>query len=1044
MKRPLAVLALAGLLGAAAPLPADEVPHLEFVRGLRARHYPDLALEYLDKLRKGNPPAPPDVLAVIPLELAKVHLDLATAEEATGRRLELYDQARKEFQEFIDKNPKSPLVADARLEVVRVTVLQGKTQLSRALMQEDMAARQKDALVARRTFVQAGGQLKAVADLLDKQVEAAPDDKTKRTLEQARLQAQMDIGLNYIDQAATYVDEAKNDVLLARAKVIGQAQPVLEKVANDTDPNNPVTWQARAWVGYCYHQNGDPNKATRKLDEVISRAEPTAAAGRRLALFFHMKVLIDPPAQESAANLAVVQKAAETWLKEYAGFKNTPEGCGVRYYLADSLARLAIPMKEKGPRAAQLNKARDLCRDLTRFENDYSEKARVLGIRIIGAEGGFDKDIAKLATFEECLVRAEYEAAQIEEFAKKEAGKPEAVEKERKARIATATAALSRALELAGRPGAKVPAAELGRARSLLCGYYLFSNKYKEAIAVGEEAARAVPPTAQGARTATYVLEAYNESINAGLRDGSVTPDDLKEKGGPAERMTDLALMMEQRWPNEQAGDVARHLRGLLLIKQKKQVEAIDALSKVSANYPAAIFVKYQLAMTAFQAAQDRNAQVKAEPDKAKREQLAKEEAQFDRQAVEALKAMPALPAGADALTTGIFLQSKVELARALYRGKQYADIDKLIDPLLDGIKKDEFKMESKERLGEARENLVILKLYAKYGAADAEFAAGHPAKVKEITDPIVEAIHKGEYAELKKNPTLRWGLLGLALRVSIQEGNMPRAQEVLRDVQKFAAEDAGGAGGKAVLMQLAVMVKEQVREVRKKKDPKLLEKAVGNFGTFLDELRKGQKAPTAEFLRIMAEAYAGLGRHETAVELARQVTEPKGDDAKDDRKVGNYRFCRLLAVRELRLDGKIDEARAALKEIKEAPWGKDYLEATKEGIHLTAVTAPGTASNEWSKLVTQLSQKIQQPGMKDQYFECYYYMTEYRLKYAQSQKDEKKRDAEVKRAAGYITKLEGPWPDLGGEESKARFTDLLEREPMLKEQYDKLKGGSK
>src|SRR5262249_35712007 len=178
----------------------------------------------------------------------------------------------------------------------------------------------------------------------------------------------------------------------------------------------------------------------------------------------------------------------------------------------------------------------------------------------------------------------------------------------------------------------------------------------------------------------------YNESINASLRDGTATLADLSEKGGPIERMSDLALMMEQRWPNEQAGDVARHLRGLLLIKQKKQTEAIDALSKVSPGYSAAIFVKYQLAMTAFQVAQDRNAQVKAEPDKAKREQFAKEEAQFDKQAVEALKAMPPLPAGADPLTTGIFLQSKVELARAFYRGKQYAEIDKLTDPLLAGI----------------------------------------------------------------------------------------------------------------------------------------------------------------------------------------------------------------------------------------------------------------------------------------------------------------------------------------------------------------------
>jgi len=69
------------------------------------------------------------------------------------------------------------------------------------------------------------GVLKAAADALDKEVAKYADPKTpqekadKRALEQARLRAQMDLGLNYIDQATTYVDESKNDVLIARSKV---------------------------------------------------------------------------------------------------------------------------------------------------------------------------------------------------------------------------------------------------------------------------------------------------------------------------------------------------------------------------------------------------------------------------------------------------------------------------------------------------------------------------------------------------------------------------------------------------------------------------------------------------------------------------------------------------------------------------------------------------------------------------------------------------------------------------------------------------------
>jgi hypothetical protein len=1051
MRRPLAVLAALATLGLASPAPGEDVPYLEFARELRGR-YPDLALEYLNNLRQSNPPA--DVAAVIPLELAKVRLDLATGEADGGRRLDLYTKARAEFQEFIDKNPNSPLVGDARVEVARVTALQGKTLLSRALMQDDPAARLADALPARQKFIEAGAQLKAVADMLDQQLQKLADAKTpqaqadRKAVEQARFQAQMDFGLNLVDQAETYVDEKRNEVLLERSKVIAQAQPVLDRVAKEAEASFPViTWQARAWAAYCDFQNGDGKKALRRLDEVAARPEPAAAPGKRTALYLRMRILADPPAQPSADDVAQVRKDAETWLADYPRFRDTPEGCAARYYLADMLRRQAEDLKERSARLQQLTRAENLCRDLMRSENEYAERARELSIHIAGAQGGFNKEIAKLDSFEACFIRAQYEAAQIDEFARKKDVKPEDVEKERKTRLGNAITALRLALDIAKRPGAKVPPAELTRARTALCGYYLFTSRYLEAIAVGEEAARAVPPTSQSARAAMYVLEAYSNHINESLRDGSATLADLSQReadGKPSfvERMTDLALVMEQRWPSEQAGNLARHLRGLLLIEQKKQAEAIAVLSQVTPDYSAAVYVKSALAKAAFQAAQDRGAQAKAEPDRARKDQLAKEEGQFEKQAIDALKTMPPLPPGADAQTTGIYLNSRMELARAYYRNKDFTEIDKVVEPLLAGLKQGQFRLDTPDRLKEAESSLVILHLFGRYGSANVEFNAGHAGKVKEILDPVVEAIRKGEYADaLKANPDLRWGLMGLALRASIHEGNTARALQTLQAVQKFAAADAGEGGNKAILLQLALMVKEQVRDLRRQKNEQALNEAVKNYGKFLDELRKGQPNPTPDFLRVMAEAYAALGLHDTAVELARQVPEPKGEDAKDEKRVGTYQFCRILIVRELRLAGKIKEAEVELDEVRKSPWGKDHPEAAKEQIHLIAAKGePTKAYLQWSALLKQLNNRFQQPGMKAQYFECYYYMTECWLKHALALNDPKKKEDGIKRAAGFITKLEANWPDLGGDESKARFTDLLEREPLLKDQYDKLK----
>ena len=101
-------------------------------------------------------------------------------------------------------------------------------------------------------------------------------------------------------------------------------------------------------------------------------------------------------------------------------------------------------------------------------------------------------------------------------------------------------------------------------------------------------------------------------------------------------------------------------------------------------------------------------------------------------------------------------------------------------------------------------------------------------------------------------------------------------------------------------------------------------------------------------------------------------------------------------------------------------------------------------AAKGFDALTKTLSQKFTVPGMKDQYFECYFDTVLCLYKHGQTQKDDKKRAAAIKQAATLITNLETRWPDLGGDASKARFDELLEKEVPLKEQYDQLKGGGK
>src|SRR5262249_30999712 len=144
------------------------------------------------------------------LELANAQLDKAHDEPDTAKRLALYQQARVELKKFVDTHPKHPRVNEAKLDVARVSVLQGKAQLSRALADPVTVQKETpDLFKARELFTAAGKELQLVATDLNRQLaplrEAiSPEDKRlKARLERDLLQAEFSIALNIYDIAQT-------------------------------------------------------------------------------------------------------------------------------------------------------------------------------------------------------------------------------------------------------------------------------------------------------------------------------------------------------------------------------------------------------------------------------------------------------------------------------------------------------------------------------------------------------------------------------------------------------------------------------------------------------------------------------------------------------------------------------------------------------------------------------------------------------------------------------------------------------------------------
>ncbi len=320
---------------------AAEAPYAEdmrFVQELRTHGYSDLAREYLQKLAQKAPPA---LKKELPLEVALTNMEAANDEPDSSKRLTLYAQARADFEKFLKDNPGHPRAADARFDIARATTLQGKTQLSRALLEDDLTMRIADGVKARATLVEAFNQLKRLP---------------------ANAQTELAMGLNLLDQAQTYLNTGSDKEMAARAKPVQEAQKILDKLAGG-DPGDKITWLARAWVGRCIHELGVPEKARDKYLEIESATGSAVQDGKRLARYFILLVAKEKneAPNKEPVNTYLIRRCSD-WIRDYPTYARTPEGHGVRYLLAETLlAESDNPKHSKPERDAMVVAPADTC-----------------------------------------------------------------------------------------------------------------------------------------------------------------------------------------------------------------------------------------------------------------------------------------------------------------------------------------------------------------------------------------------------------------------------------------------------------------------------------------------------------------------------------------------------------------------------------------------------------------------------------------------------------------------------------------------------------
>jgi hypothetical protein len=1061
-----------------------EEPHLEIIRGLRAQGDPDLALRYINEQLTGK--LSPEMAQIVELEKARTNVEIARSENEEGKRLALFASARAAFESFLKDHPTHDLAPQAGFEIARLIAAQGKEQLNRA-RRLDGDARAKALKEARPLFTQAAQKLRDAAKQLSDQLKkvgepTTPEQKSLvRDLNNSYLMAQLEEGIDLYHLGNTYATEAqpKGDDVKTRALTLDQARKSFEKLQNQ-DTKHPVCWLARAWAARCWFENDDFGKATLAFEELQAERGPGLDEARRVAAYF--RILMARKQGQANKDLVV---SLQRWLEQYRPYSESAEGCGARYFLADALEGLADAGVKRDPMtgrptqvtaeaAARLKEAERLLRALTESENDFTDRAANKRMRIILAiaiRETPDRDAAKVTTFENCYLLSLLEVAELnEELKKPEIGDdPEKSKAARRRHYNNVIRAIDRGLTLL-RP--TDPPKEILDARIMLVYAHLVAGNNHQAAVLGEHLARGMTRVSRGAVPALYSLQAYRNVMLDTKARGDVKE---AESRTDTEQVRRMATFMETTWPNDSPTDTARHTLGTLYVSEGDYLKGLETFARVNPTYVSLAHLRNEQGITCFNLQKDAKV-----PAAVKRQWL--------QHTISLLESMPDLGTGAEPEIAYAYCFARMQLANLyLQEGKQY--------PKVEAIGKSVLEQSAKYALGEKAAEVKAmahsLELIGLYGRTFELVKGNRHTEAAALYMPAVEEMKKGipeDDASARVRKAMA-DLLQLALRSSVQEGQIDRAQEMLKLLEKTG-------GGSSSLVKVLRDVQGQIEDMRKH-DPNRLKDTIDKFSSFLEALSK-QPNLSREVNIFLAQGFASLDKPVRAVELLSAIAapaektpgdapKPPADSAAETEKTKyeevktkyeqdkaaydaawkTYWFKQLSEIRALRQAGRMEAnaeqkkkyfqtADKLLDEIIGTPqkqgWAFNSLETRREKIFvLEDQELWGTARAKWLEMMQQFNKFTSPPKdnkearVRTAFYESRFYLTRVLYNSNLKNKDEGKKKANIRKLADQIVELEKDQrtADFGGESVKKLYQEWLDDEELIRKAYQDAGGKS-
>lgn len=960
----------------------------QFLEGLRRRQMYDMAQAYLEGLKTSNLVSA-EVKQTIPYEQGQTLVEEARTLRDTVLRTKRLEEARQQFEAFIQASPQHPLAALAATQLGNILLERGRAQLD--LSQRPTQVTRKDELVAeaRDFFVRSqqvfdeaeakySEELKKFPKIVDPKdrAQVAARNAVRLNLLQARLFSAT--VLYETSKAHAAGSEEWKKLLTAGAEKFGEIYKSNDKII--------AGLFARMWQGRCLQDLGDLTQAITYYEQLLVQPESDELRDlKRRTLRYAMECWIDE--KEKKYDEAI--KQGEAWLKQTRGQEDvTSEGLAIHWLTALAYERLAEslqdPDKQKASKAATEHAS-----IVAKYSGEFQKPARSLVAKSRKIEVGTEP-----TNFADARIRAKNEIdAMIVADAKikaakatrKEAEKIPEWEQERARASAAAINYYRLALALRER---ETPIEAVNDCRYYLSYLYYDAGRYFDAAIMGEFLARNYPDASVARPGSKIALAAYLQSYNAAPADDRTMESD---------HMLAIAEYIGGKWPQEAEADDAWMILGDLSIRNNELPKAVEYLNRIRPDSPRrgdadlkagqALWSAYQASMRA--PSEDRPPQ--AELD----QQLAEAQAVLER-GVQNMRER--LAAGGELTYT--LLAAELSLAQLLVDTAQPDQAITLLE----------------------RPETGVLALVA-------------------ANSPLTQ---RGNYAT---------EAFKCALRGYVGTQRLEDAERVMSALDQRASDSRDSAANLTrVYVGLGLELEQQLARLREEKRTEELAKVSSGFELFLDRIAAREQGNTFSSLNWVADTFyrlaEGMGggpasaaaqnyyRKAAAVygrilEQAKQQPDFLSPTAQSGVRIRLARCQRGLGEYQQALDqiGAILvtnpntlEAQVAAAETYQR-WGE--LDPSN---YIRAINGrPPTAQDKadiwgWNKLALRV-QKY--PKFADLFREARYNMVDCSFKFAQAKSGKAKTDG-LNTAARLVETMARLDPEMGGETWRPKFDQLL------------------